>query len=159
MPFIRESHVVTAAVLRAAEHIATLRRGDTVTWEALESLAGFERYTRHWGAFLHRLRGKVLSGDRGIRLEAVTNVGLKLLTHTEQLLDRNRSKRAKRQMARGIKELVAIPDSGLTDHERAVKVRRIAAAKDARLLADRAARTAAVLARPSSNGYPRPKTA
>lgn len=151
---IKEKKVVTEAVLRAVAHVATLQRGDVIPWATLEGLAGFERYTQHWHAFISRLRKKVLAGDRGIWLAAITNVGLRLLTQKEQILDQNRTRRARRQLNRGIKEVSAVPDSGLSDHDRMAKMKRIEANRAARLMATRANRTAEVLSK-TSNGIPK----
>lgn len=149
MKLIQKSPVITKAIDRVRELIDKKTRGDTVTWAEIESLAGFERYSSHWSAFIHRLRRGVMR-DRGIVLEAVPGVGLKLLTKKENLLDHpeGRARRARRQHFRGRAALEAIKDQELTDHERQVRNKQVDAMTYGSKASLRVARLAATLAKP-----------
>ncbi len=143
------------AVERGGRLVAQHNRGDVITWDEVETAAGFPRYSEHWTQFLKRLRRDVLNSARGIKLAAVPGVGVKLMTIEEQVTDISRQRRARRQLNRGGKELAALPDRQLTAHQRQMKHRKIDLMKEARRRADYALRVAHQLAKPSGIGVPR----
>lgn len=150
---------IGAAVERAYKLVRSRERGDVIAWSTLEAAAGFDQYTQHWTQFMKRLRRESLSDNRGIKLAAVNGVGLKLMTVAEQVHDVSRQRRARRQLNRAVKELNALPNAVLTDHQRQAKQRKIDLAKAARRGADYALRVGHKLAKPSDNGIPRVRVA
>lgn len=152
--------VITNAVNDTMKLLRTRKRGDTATWAELERAAGFTRESPHWTAYDRRFRRDFLN-ESGIKLFAVNGVGLKLMTHEEQLFDKSRQQRANRQLWRGNKELTALPSRELSDHQRQIKSRRLDVGHNARRVALYTAVLAGKLSRPTSNGIPkrRPVTA
>lgn len=145
--------VITEAVERTFAHISALNRGAFVSWDKIEEI-GFVRYTKHWHSFWSRLKARLLNDPRGIKLAVVRGAGVRLMEGKEQILDRSRPLRASRQLFRQRKEVAAVPDKGLNDHNRAAKHRILDLAKAARRQALWTSTIANRLAKPSSGGRP-----
>lgn len=130
-------------------------RGDVVPWATLEAAVGFVRYTEHWGAFLHRMR-RDFRNVTGIVLWPVRDVGLELLTINDQLHKRSiaRHRRAVKQLTKELRELDALPDGELTQHQQEVKARKLMKARDERRAVLRGLREGHSLLRPSKTGVP-----
>lgn len=143
---------ITDAVLRALNVLAQYKRGETVTWDALEQAAGFARYTQHWSSFWNRLKRDFMNQAGGVCLWPETNVGARLLTAQEQLTERavKRRRRALRQMRKDQQELAAVPDRELTMNQRVLKSQQLQAARDGSKQVLRQLRVSHVLAKPSA---------
>ena len=148
--------VISDAVARVVSLLSPHKRGDVVSWEQIETAAGFERESTHWSAFNRRMR-KCFRQNTGIVLWPVNGIGLKLLTTDEQLNMRSisRQRRAIRQLTRDVIELKALPDSELSDHQRNAKRRKIDQTKNARRAVIYSDRLAHQLMRPIDTGMPR----
>lgn len=146
---------VTAGVEAAVRLLASLTRGDVLTWAEIERGTGFHRGHTHWGAFVRRLKAASLAA--GVCLWATPNVGFRLLTNDEALnwRQRQRQKRAARQLIRDVKELRAVPDKELSTHQRVAKSARIDLSRDALRRVRGAAAKAAILSKPSGSDMPR----
>lgn len=129
-----QSDTITEAVNKALALFDGLPRGSVVPWEQIEQATGILRESQHWTAFNRRFRrdfreatGIVLWWFKGCN-------GLKLTTTQEQLnvVPLKRQQRALRQVARGAKELAALPDADLSDHQRAAKYVRLNQIKNSR---------------------------
>jgi len=118
--------VITDGIYATLEILKQLKRGDILTWQEMEAATGFLQYGTHWTAYLKRLRRDFLN-ESGIVLWPVKGVGVRLLTIEEQIHMRSiaRQRRAARQLSRDVKELRAIPDTELTDHQREARRRKI----------------------------------
>jgi len=149
----QESDVIGDAVERAVRLLRGYERGDVVPWHAVERAAGFDRESGHWTQFIKRVRRDLLENP-GVKLRAVNGVGLKLLTHEEQVLDLSRQRRACRQLTRGITELISLPDAELSDHQRQAKARKLDSARQGRRKVLAAIRVGHDVARPSATGIP-----
>ncbi len=153
-----ESPVVTGAVGRVLAVLRKRRRGDVVSWGEIEGAAGFERYTQHWPAFFKRLRRDFMR-ETGICMWPVgQNGGMELLTQQDQLVKRAAKRRLKavRQFTRDYRELIAVPDKGLSDRQRVIKATQLEASRRGRRAALQQVRLAQSLEKPSSSGIPRP---
>lgn len=157
MDRFEEKQAIKGAVAAALELLRKHKRGDVVPWAAIEGAAGFERYTRHWAAFLKRTRRDFM-GETGICLWPVTDVGMELLTTQDQLITRSAKRRRKalRQMRRDVKELAAIPDADLTSRQKVLRANQVAAGREGARQVNRQLRLTQILAKPSSSGQPRP---
>lgn len=149
--------VIGEAVARAVKLFAAHKRGDIVPWSQVEAVAGFTRESPQWTQFNKRFRRDFRRAS-GVVVWPVNGVGLKLLTHAEQLVVplQKRQARALRQVTRGMKELGSLPDAELTEHQRAAKHRKLDQAKAARRAVLYSQRIGHKLARPSSPDLPRP---
>lgn len=157
MELYERSEFVDAAVSKMLSLLVSQTRGNLILWETVEKTIGFERYTLHWPAFWHRLRRDFLK-QTGIALWAVRDVGVRLLTTQDQIIWRAdvRRKKAFRQLGRDQKELVAIKDVDLTEHQRILKTRQIQATKEMRRSIRRQVALSEAMSRPSASGLPRP---
>lgn len=151
---------ITNAVAAVTECVVARNRGAIVAWKEVEQKAGFRRGETHWSAFVRRLK-RDLREKHGLTLCAVKSVGYKIETVDEQLNDRSirRHRRARRQVDLDVKELAALPNDLLSDHQRTVKHRKIDQGKTARRAVDYSLRLGHQLAKPSSTGMPRPQVA
>lgn len=153
-PRFAAKDVITDAVNRTVSLITPHPRGAVVSWHDIESAAGFERYSTHWTQFLKRVRAEILE-SRGIKLVAVNGVGLRLMSVDQQILDQSRPRKALRQFTRAKKEIAAVPDEELSDHQRVAKSVKIEAARKGRKAVLAAVRTGSKLMKPSDTGLPR----
>jgi hypothetical protein len=148
---------ITNAVTVITQTVVSRNRGAVVAWPEIEKKAGFKRGEKHWSAFVRRLK-RDLRDKHGLTLCAVKGVGYKVETVDEQLNDRSirRHRRARRQVVADVKDLAALPDTLLSDHQRTAKHRKIDQGKTARRAVDYSLRLGHQLAKPSSSGLPRP---
>lgn len=133
-------------------------RGDVVTHEAIGAILGLGPHEGRWDHVVNRVRGRV-QRERGIATWPEPTVGYRLLTVKEQVEDlpRWRLKRAARQARRAKRSIEALPDAGLSMHQRRVKEAQIEALKLATSEVRRQQRVMEVLVRrPQANPRPRP---
>jgi hypothetical protein len=149
---------ITKAVQAVTSLILSRERGAVLAWPDVEGSAGFTRRSSHWSAFVRRLK-RDLRDNSGLTLHALPGVGYKIETVDEQLNARaiRRHRRARRQLDADVKELAALPDTLLSDHQRGVKHRKIDQGKTARRAVDYSLRLGHKLAKPSQTGLPRTK--
>lgn len=108
-----------AAVMEAA---ADYRRGDLIRYEAIEAAIGGRRYEGIWPQVVAKLK-RQFERDRGITLICCPGTAYKLATHDEQMTVcvESRSKRARRQLVRGVGHLNALPVAELSGHQQRVR--------------------------------------
>lgn len=149
---IREAAEAVAGVF------ASRPRGTVVGYPEIERVAGFALYSTHWTAFRKRL-GRLLRDAHGLTIEAVRGVGFRTHTVDEQLFRRSvsRQQRAVRQLAADVDELEALPDAGLSDHQRLAKVRKVDLGRAGKRAVTDLARVGRLLARPGGCESPRPR--
>lgn len=150
--------IIGDAVKRTVALFSQHKRGDVIPWQTIESISGFSRESPHWTQFNKRFR-RDFRKETCIVVWPINGVGLKLLTHLEQLTVplQKRQARALKQVRRGMKELAALPDAELTDHQRSVKHRKLDQAKTASRAVLYSARLGHQLAKPTDTGVPRIK--
>ena len=148
----------TAGVNLMAAAVAKLKRGDILHYETVAKIAGIVRSSSNWTQFIQRLRRR-LQLSRGVTLTAVPNVGYRLDPVTDQLHARSirRQRKAVRQMDRDVKELDALPDRELSEHQRVVKHRKIDQGKTGRRAVLYSLRLGHKLGKPNGSGIPRVK--
>lgn len=103
--------------------IATRERGQLVTYVELETATGLNRHSDKniWGVIITKVKKKVLEG-RGIALQTANNVGYKLPTQEEQLLNQKREKSAARQIRQSCTEKALIRPEELTPEQQAYQL-------------------------------------
>jgi hypothetical protein len=148
--------VITNAVKAVTKAVLERNRGAVVGWPEIESAAAFTRESVHWSSFVRRLK-RDLRDNAGLTLCAVKSVGYKIETVDEQLHARSirRHRRARRQLDADVKELDALPEKELSDHQRNLKHRKIDQTKTTRRTVDYSLRLGHKLAKPTSIGLPR----
>jgi hypothetical protein len=153
--FQKQKEVITKGVNAVVRLIVERGRGHVVTWEEVESLSGFARYSQHWSALMLRLK-RDLRKLYGMTVTAVTTIGLRIDTPAEQLHERSvrRLRKARRQVDMDVKELESLPGELLSDHQRVVKVRKIDVSKRTRREVTRTLRDAHEMKKPTSSGMP-----
>ena len=153
-----ENEHTTSSVAVMVDAVAKLERGDIIHYAAVAKLTGIVRESPNWTAFIRRLR-RDLRLTRGVTLTFVTNVGYRIDPVKDQLHTRSihRQRKALRQMDRDIKELDALPNRELTDHERAVKHRKIDQGKTGKRAVLYSLRLGHKLSKPSGSAIPRVK--
>ena len=136
--------------------VARMNRGDVILYTTVAKLTGINRQSPNWTQFIRRLR-RELRQTRGVTLTFVTNVGYRLDPVKDQLHTRSihRQRKALRQMDRDVKELDCLPNQELSDHERAVKCRKIDQGKTGKRAVLYSLRLGHKLSKPSGNGIPR----
>jgi hypothetical protein len=141
---------ITEMVERLYAACGTLDRGETLTHEEIRGATGLEPYEGSWQHVVGRTRRK-LERERGIATWPEKGVGYRLLTKDEQAADlpRWRLKRAIRQANRGRKSVAALPDAGLSAHQRRVKAAQLDAMAAAGRELRAQARVQSILARRS----------
>jgi len=97
---------------------STLGRGDVLAHSAISKELGLGPHEGYWGRVVSKVRRR-LQEERGIATWPVPMVGYRLLTREEQLqLPEWRMRRGLRQVRRGRGSLLALPEKGLTLHQR-----------------------------------------
>lgn len=93
-------------------------RGNTISWEAIEAIAGDR--TENRGKHIISKWRKRLEQEREIVTLAADGVGIRLLTHLETAkeIPRLRQRRAYRQLRRAIKQTRTVDPAQLSDHDR-----------------------------------------
>jgi hypothetical protein len=106
------------AAFQAAEG---LTRGDVLTHERIEQAFGIRRYTSWWTRGIQLLRRR-MQDERGIWLASDTTVGYRLAPHRVQIAEGpRRTKRAARQIERGLRSVRALPDGELSHADQKAK--------------------------------------
>jgi len=107
-----------------------LRRGDVLAHEDISRVLGLEPHEGRWSYIVHKALRR-LERMRGIAYWPERTVGYRLLTKADQLLMPTwRLKRAQRQVRRGRKSLMALPEAELTNHQRRVRALTIEGLKE-----------------------------
>lgn len=150
------TNAVQSALTLFGQHV----RGDVVTWAAIDQTTGIDRGSSHWTAFNKRFRRDFLNST-GIALWPVAGVGLQLCTLSFQLkeLPLLRQRRAVRQYTKSLNAVRSIPDAELSTHQRMVKSHKIDQLRAARRKVLASLRASNVLAKASSHGLPRTRSA
>lgn len=146
---------VAEALEKLWEFSKSLGRGQVIPWDSIESFMGLDRSHSKTKTLVGKLKRK-MEKERGITLWSEPTVGYRLCTAEEQLTvcPEKRSRRAFRQLRKGINHVTAIPDADLTTQGRMLKSQRIENNKRA-LRQVRASRKAdAVLSKPTSSNRP-----
>lgn len=137
------------------ELMNSLDRGDVVTHEAIEGILGVRPHQGQWDHVVGKARRR-LERERGIATWPEQGVGYKLLTRAEQLeLPGWRLKRGIRQVRRGRHSLEALPEKGLTDHQRRFRQLTIERLSETERKSHQELRAQATLLKPS-HVHPRP---
>ena len=103
------------SLFRIAEN---LDRGDILGHDVISEVLGVEPHVGHWGKCVIRLK-KRMELERSISLWSEHTVGYKLCTEEEQIgLARERQKRARRHVRKGIRSLAVLPQEGLSMRQR-----------------------------------------
>lgn len=131
------------------EAFATLRRGDVMPNAEIEAIVGVPPNVHPWQHCMDRVRRRLLD-ERQIATLWVPGVGCKLLRPDEQLdMSVRRRRKASRQIARGIREVRALPESMLTLAQQFQRVARLDALRREHRELKAQQKVDAVLARPS----------
>jgi hypothetical protein len=135
-----------------------LKRGEVLPHSQIEAVLGVPPHQGHWQHCMNRLRRR-MEDERGITLWPEITHGYKLLLPHEQLqVPVIRTRRALRQVAKGERSLEALPEKGLTAHQRRVRALRLGHAADMQKELRAKVRTMELLARPAAT-QPRPGAA
>jgi hypothetical protein len=131
----------TVEALAAA--FADRNRGDVITWDEIETVAGMHREERGGWTVIKGFR-RHLRRDREIVTLPSTDVGLRLLTHQEAAKEvpALRTRKAYRQISRGLRETATVDPGQLSTHEAKRLALMRASMKEQRLTIGRAARDA-----------------
>lgn len=151
------NEVVNAIVAKVVKRASKLSRGDILHYETIEECAGFKRYECQWTNIVRKIRNEIRK-TRGIAMRPVVNIGYKLLTEDEQLTicPRDRCKRAKRQLSRGVAEVSALNEDSLSQHQRILMAGSLQRMRQSRLTITRTTRrNAEELAAHKSDALPR----
>ena len=91
-------------------------RGDVIDWEHVDDVLGFSHDSDLGRYVVGEARGRLLEEDH-IATRCDRAIGVRLLTAKEQVTTApaDRMRRAKRQLNRGIKEVVAVPVEEIED--------------------------------------------
>lgn len=128
---IKPKREITDAVDAVYAATRDLRRGQTLLHETIERLLGVDRHVGMYDHVVKRVRRR-LQDERAIATWPEPTVGYRLCTIPEQLaLPLVRSRRASRQIRRGIRSVEALDGADLTIHQRVLQARTLEAAKDA----------------------------
>ena len=131
-------------------------KGHTIPWPVLESAMGRARVDVGGWHLIERLRRR-LRRDRDITTLPDTCVGLRLLTDSQAATEipRLRQKKARRQIARGLRETAAVDQSQLTTREAANLAIARQHMKAERLALSRGTREVEILSRPTARVSPK----
>lgn len=120
---------ITQAVENVYALTAALGRGDVLTHEAIAGALSLSPHEGRWDHIVGRVRRR-LEAERGISTWPEHTVGYRLCSREEQLaIPLKRMKRAYRQVRRGRKSVEALPEAGLTFHQRRLKAFMVEHAK------------------------------
>ena len=121
---------ITEAIEALYEVTASLNRGDVLEHGQIREVLGLEPHEGRWDHIVNRVRRR-LENERGIATWPKNTVGYELLTKERQLeLPSWRTLKGMRQIRRGRKSLIALPEKGLSLHQRRARQFRIDAMKD-----------------------------
>lgn len=154
----RKYQKATDAILAV---IAERGRGGRITLGEIESLSGFVRYGDGWNNLIQRLRSRC-QREMGAVLICKEKGSLDILTAREQIEipPQRRTRRAFRQLGRGLREVGCTPDQELSLHQRTVKSHTVESLKTQRRSVRKQARVLESLKPSSAFGfYPRATTA
>lgn len=114
------------ALEKVWKHASNLGRGGVIVWEVIEKATGATRDESKTKSLVAKLKRR-MERERGITLWSTPGVGYRLCTAAEQLVEcsERRSRRAARQLRKGIEHVAAIPDGDLTSHQRTVRTQRV----------------------------------
>lgn len=122
----RDESIQTAvdAVYQLTEE---LQRGEILMHTAIEQVLGIKPHEGRWDHIINKVRRR-MEKERGIATWYSVTVGYKLLTEVETLRDLPviRMKKAKRQIRRAKRSILALPESGLTMNQRKARHVQIA---------------------------------
>jgi hypothetical protein len=150
------NEVLTPLVERLCAVFQSRRRGDIVEHSVIRDILQCEPHTGHWQQCMNRVR-RWVEDELSITVWPEVGVGYRLLTQAEQLqVPVIRTRRALRQVARGERSLEALPEKGLTAHQRRVRALRLGHSADLKRELRSKARTMELLARPVT-GHPTAK--
>jgi hypothetical protein len=109
---------VTEAVEGLMKLSDQYERGQIVPWDRVEAIAGDR--TENRGKHIIKKWKKRLERERLIVTLVAPTVGVRLLTHRETATEcpANRTRKAYRQVRRGLREVETVDDARLSDHER-----------------------------------------
>lgn len=113
--------------------VSELKRGDVLSWSVMEQATGIDRQHCSWGTVKKKIRKRMMA-ERSIAVRAVTDLGWKLLTHSEQVrvCAKDRQRRAWRQVRRGIQEVSGASPDELTMHDRQLRLMNLERMKSER---------------------------
>lgn len=153
-----EDPKINQFVAMVFDRAADLDRGDLIPFEWIEKIIGAERPTKPWGTVVKKLKRR-FERERGITLWAVVNCGFRLCTAQEQMTmcAEKRSKRALRQLAKGIGHMEAIPTGELSTQQQTTRAAKIEGQKRALRGVKRARRQDAAMNK-ATQGLPRRKS-
>src|SRR4051794_17600833 len=102
--------------------VAEMGRGDVLTEDAIAAVIGPIQRTKRWNHIIRRALAR-LEQERGIAYWYRHDVGYELLTRSDQLnkLPGWRMKKSMRQIARIKRSTKAMPEQGLSDHQRRIR--------------------------------------
>ena len=106
---------INRAALEAMKKVsAKAEPGDVIQWADLEKATGWKRHDSKFRSAVAKLRRDILK-DRKIAVWHERGVGLKLLTPDETIHTQGprRSRRASRQLTRGIREIESVDTESL----------------------------------------------
>lgn len=96
---------------------AEYNRGDVIPWSVCEAATGMKYGTAIFKTTVLKFK-KRLHKEREIACRPERGTGFRLLTATEQVHCPGRRERASRQLYRGLKEVLAVDATSLSDHDR-----------------------------------------
>jgi hypothetical protein len=130
--------------------VAVFPKGTTVPWAVIESAMGRHRDETGGWTIIRRARRRLLR-DRQVACLPDPTVGLRLLSDMEAATEipELRQKKAKRQIARGLRETDAIDTSQLTKHASVALAMSRKHMKAERLALSRARREVQSLTKPT----------
>jgi hypothetical protein len=99
----------------------SLGRGDILEHTEISAVLGLQPHEGSWGHIVGRVRRQI-EDVRGIATWYEPRVGYKLLTETEQIkVGEWRTRKAFRQLGKGLRSVAALPEGGLTLNQRKAK--------------------------------------
>jgi hypothetical protein len=148
-----EVEEIGAAVEALFEIASNLNRGEILTHEQIQSVLGVGPHEGRWDHIVGRVRRR-LEKERGIATWPETTVGYKLATVQEQLVDipKRRQQRGMRQLRRGRKSVLALPEKSLTMNQRRIRATTIDSVREAERHLRREMKVQKTLATPTQTG-------
>ena len=130
---------IKSTVDRLFDAVRALGRGDVLTWEAIEKETGLLKDSGSCKYIVQKLRKRVLR-ERRIAMRPVVGVGLKLLTHQDQVrvCAEDRHRRMFRQSSAATRELSALDPSTLGLVDRRLRMTQLEQLKTERQVMRRA---------------------
>lgn len=141
-PILRE---LAQEVFKQTSHLS---RGDIIPHRKISSITGIAPYEKGWSSIIKKLKALFLK-EKSIQLWPIVGVGYKLNTTTEQLHHsiHSRSRRARKQINKGVQEADVLPPGELSAHQQRIRAAGLSSHVATRRLLKRQSRELKVLSK------------